>query len=184
MSDNAQLLAARVAPSTTGAVAARAIAWMVEHAVVEPTPTDSGLGQLAHRPGSKVLDVVLAQRPGVYDFRTLVTNGVEVRHSPRPMLQTAGDEVPTFRCPACKVEIDADEVFALLDDLQSPFRAVPEIPCPGCAERSALDTIEAEGGVFANVVLCFWNWWPLRPSFIASLEQVCGAPLVVLHEHF
>jgi hypothetical protein len=101
MSDSAQLLAAMIDGDATER-AAQALAWLVERQIVEATPTDSGLGKLAHRPGAKALDAV--QKPPAHmknaaDFRQLRTNGMDVEYTRRPRLQPSGDEMPVFECP-------------------------------------------------------------------------------------
>lgn len=183
MGDGAQVLAARVEDSEATATAARVLAWLVEHGVVEATPTDSGLGALAHRPGPNVLDFVVAQRPGVMDFRKLRTNGMQVDFSRRARLVVGGEELPTFACPSCTREAEADDVLSLLDELESPFAPPPQLECAACGVHSAVtDLVVTGAGAFANVSLRFWNWWPLMPSFVAEVSAKIGAKVNVLHD--
>lgn len=89
--------------------------------------------------------------------------------------------MPVFRCPTCREEIDADKVFALLDDLANPFLAPPQIECDACHASLVVSQLTVEGAVFANVVLRFWNWWPLKPSFIEDVAKTCGAQVTVIY---
>ena len=183
MGDGAQVLAARVEDREATATAARVLAWLVERGVVEATPTDSGLGALAHRPGPNVLDVVVGQKPGVMDFRKLRTNGMHLDYSRRAKLVGGGDKMPIFACPSCKQEAEADDVLPLLEELESPFAPPPQLECAACGVHSAVtDLVVSGGGAFANLSLHFWNWWPLKPSFVAELAEKVGAQVSVLHD--
>jgi len=146
MGDGAQVLAARVEDREATATAARVLAWLVERGVVEATPTDSGLGALAHRPGPNVLDVVVGQTPGVMDFRKLRTNGMHVEYSPRAKLVGGGDEMPIFACPSCKREAEADDVLPLLEELESLFAPPPQLECAACGVHSAVTDLVVTGG--------------------------------------
>lgn len=117
-----------------------------------------------------------------FDFRTGRTNGMEVHASMRPKLEMGGDAMPEFSCPSCKKDIDADEVMPLIEEIGNPFKGSPEVKCPKCKKKAPIDALTVEGGVFANLTLRFWNWWPLKEPFVAELGRVCGAPAVVLYE--
>lgn len=183
MSDNAEVLVWRVEAGERIARAAKMLAWLAKHEIVEALPTDSGLGSLAHRPGKRVKDVVVAQEDGVADFLTLVTNGMEVEHSPTPRLYGAGDEVPTFRCPACNNELAEADVLGELDKPAHPFLPVPQVGCSKCDQRTKVTMVVVEGGAFGNLALRFWNWWPLQASFVEELSGICGSAPVTIHEH-
>ena len=61
----------------------------------------------------------------------------------------------------------------------------PTTNCFGkCKKAWPLDALGVEGAAFANLALRFWNWWPLTPKFVNDVADVCGAPVVVLHEHY
>jgi hypothetical protein len=53
-----------------------------------------------------------------------------------------------------------------------------------CNARTAVCDVSVEGGAFANLVIRFWNWWPLTPAFVAQVQEKCGVPMTLLHEHF
>jgi hypothetical protein len=182
MGDSAQIVAFKVDGLHARERAADALAWLAGRGVIEALPTDSGLGALAHRPGPNALEAVVAQKKGVMDFRMLRTNGMEVRASSRPELQTSGDEMPVFECPKCKAEIDADDVLPLVEEVASAFKAVPDVACAKCRKKTPIVDLRVEGGAFANLSLRFWNWWPLKPSFVEELAAVCGAPASVVYE--
>jgi hypothetical protein len=182
MSDSAQNLAARVPPEEVARIAADALAWLVAEGIVEEKADDSGLGRpRAHRPGKNAASVVLGQKPGVMDFRTLRTNGMEL-HCEGWEVLTSHDEMPSFACPSCHAQIESDEVFPHLDALAAPGTPPPEVTCPKCGKLSPLPSLEVENGALTNLSFHFWNWWPLLPAFVQRLEKQCGAPLVVLHE--
>lgn len=184
MSDSAQNLAARVPPEEVAKIAADALAWLVAEGVVEEKADDSGLGHpAAHRPGVNAASVVLAQKAGVVDFRTLRTNGMEI-HCEGWSLLSSNDEMPSFACPSCDAAIDADEVLPLLGGLAAPAAAAPEIACPKCGKLSPLAGLSVENGALSNLSFHFWNWWPLLPAFVQRLEKQCGASLVVFYERF
>lgn len=185
MSDKAQILAFRIEGLEARDRSAEVLAWLVERGIVEALPTNSGLGSLAHRPGAKVLDAVVSPPdPSAYfDFRKGATNGMEVHSSIRAKLAMGlDDEMPVFGCPKCKAEIDADDVLPLVEEIENPFEGVPEVKCPKCKKANAVDALSVEGGAFANLTLRFWNWWPLKESFVEEVSARCGAPAVVLYE--
>jgi hypothetical protein len=178
MCDSAQVLAARIDGDATQR-AADVLTWLIERGIVEEQPSASSYGGLAHRPGPNVADAVAKPPPrmkNVADFRRLAVNGMNVEYTRRPRLQTSGDEMPDFMCPRCDAALDPDNVFPLLDDLDS------EIACPKCNEQTAVVDLRVENGTFANLVFRFWNWWPLDEEFVADLAKRCGAPIVVLYE--
>ena len=185
MSDHAQVLAFKIDGHAAMERAAEALAWLAERGIIEPLPSDCGLGALAHRPGPKVLDAVKSppEKGGYFDFRKGRTNGMEVHASMRATLQMGGESMPSFRCPKCNTEIDADEVLPLVEDVGNPFKGAPEVKCGKCKKAWPLDALAVEGAAFANLTLRFWNWWPLTPKFVKELATVCGAPATVLHEH-
>jgi hypothetical protein len=183
MSDRALVLGWAVDGSSSS-LAARLLAWLVERGVVEALPTDSGLTALAHRPGPRALEAVVPQKASVYDFRTLVINGVELTHTTQTQL-LHGDEMPEFACPACGAAMDTDAVMERMMNPENPF-LVPtptRLSCARCNKSLALNELAVSNGAFVNVVLRFWNWWPLKPEFIAELGQIGGREsLAVFHE--
>lgn len=183
MSDSAQVLAVNIPTGQTTELAAEILAWLADERIIDPLPTDSGLGRLAHRPGKDVNSAVVAQKKTTLDFRTLRTNGMEIEYDRKPSLRTNGDEMPTFACPKCKHELDVDAAMHALNDLGHPFKPVPELKCPKCKKASPVVELVLENAVFANLTLRFWNWWPLKPAFVSKLEKLCGVPVVLLHEH-
>jgi hypothetical protein len=182
VSSHAQVLAARVANLEATRFAALVIAWLVERGTIQPMPTDCGMTHLAHPPGPRFLEAVVPQKPGVTDVRTLRTNGMEVEHSLRAMLITAGDDMPGFACPSCKQAVEADDVFPLLDQISNPFHLPPETRCPGCGTMTRVNDLDVTGGAFANLTFRFWNWWPLKEAFVAELAERIGTKVTVLYD--
>jgi hypothetical protein len=182
MGDSAQILAFNVDGMEAQERAAKVLAWLAGEGIIESLPTDSGLQSLAHRPGPKVLEAVVAGPPGVFDFRTGRTNGMEIHSSVRAQLEAASDDMPGFACPKCETEIEADDVFPLIEDLASPFKPVPEIACHKCRKKTAIDALVTENCAFANLTLRFWNWWPLKPSFVEQVERECGARAKIVYD--
>jgi len=169
-------------------LAARLIAFLVERGIVEAMPTDSGLVRLAHRPGPNASEAIISppQDPSgtkrYGDFRELSTNGVEIEYLVRPRLLAGGDDMFVFRCPSCDAEHDADEILELIEELDNPFGPEPEAKCPGCATSSKVSDLRVSNGAFANLTLCFWNWWPLCDSFLETIGALVGRPPRVLYE--
>ncbi|HVH48025.1 MAG TPA: hypothetical protein VM925_37080 [Labilithrix sp.] len=104
MSDSAQVLAAKVDDGVVRERAKTMLDWLVGQGIVEAEEGESDLGNPAYRPGRRVLEVVEVQGPDFYDFRRLVTNGMELTVNPSPPLQSSGDELPTF---CLRIDVDA-----------------------------------------------------------------------------
>jgi hypothetical protein len=167
--------------------AGRILAWLVDRGVVEPMPTDCGIGELAHAPGPRALEVVLtpewhgAHFRSASDFRTHVPNGMELTiHGARPELVCVGDDMPSFRCPSCKAGLDTDTVLAAAN--ANPFLRSNDVTCPHCHEQRRAYDVAVEGGMFADLTMHFWEWWPLKASFVAELEATFGAPFRLFHD--
>jgi hypothetical protein len=186
MSDAAQVLGWTVDGKEAPASAARVLSWLVERGIVEALPTDCGLSVLAHRPGPRALEVVVPQRPRVSDFRTLTINGVELTYTFRPELLLAGDEMPEFACPVCGAEVASETVMERLAKPENPFLAPPQVvACARCNSSLVLNELTVNNGAFVNVVLRFWNWWPLKEELVAELREMSGGSgVAVFHERF
>ena len=124
MSDHAQVLAFKIDGHAAMERAAEALAWLAERGIIEPLPSDCGLGALAHRPGPKVLDAVKSppEKGGYFDFRKGRTNGMEVHASMRATLQMGGESMPSFRCPT-RGSSTTPRLAVGTTDRRSPFAA-------------------------------------------------------------
>jgi len=182
MSERTQVLGWTVDGQEAAQVAARVRAWLVAQGVVEALPTDSGLTFLVYRPGPRALEAVAAPGPRVSDFRTLASNGVELSYAPRSRLLVDGDNLPGVACPACGAEVGTAAVVEWMGDLEHVSQAAPHVVCESCGKSLAPNDLAVTGGAFANVVLRFWNWWPLKRELIAELSQIVGARCVVFYE--
>jgi hypothetical protein len=189
MGNHSTTLAWRVDWRQASSLAARLIAFLVERGIVEAMPTDSGVTRLAHRPGPNANEAAIsppADPSGTKhyaDFRELSTNGVEIEYRPRPRLVSGGgDEMFAFRCPSCETESDVDETMELVDKLDDPFQPEPEAKCRACGASLKVSDLRVTNGVFANLILCFWNWWPLRDSFLETIGAVVGSRPEVLYD--
>jgi hypothetical protein len=181
MSDSALVLVASV--ESPAATASRVLAHLAEAGIIEPLPTDSALGALAHRPGARVLDAVEKLGPKYADFRALRTNGLEVSLSGSRRLFVDGDEMPILRCPSCSAAMDGERALELAHAPVNPFKPVPKAACKACKAKHEIREWKVENGAFGNLALRFWNWWPLTQKFIARVGTVAECSLTKVHEH-
>jgi hypothetical protein len=176
MSDHAEVLVCRCdAPYRA---AARAIARLVERKIIEPMPSDCVLAALGHRPGPRANEVV--EEPLIAD---LAVNGMEVRlpHGVE-LFAPAEGEPPSVSCPRCKHTLEGEMLYEHLMP-HDPFKPAPIVSCPGCKDQRKIEEWTAHGAAFGNLAFYFWNWSPLKESFIAEMKECCGAPMALLHEH-
>jgi hypothetical protein len=174
MSDHAEVLVCRCdAPARA---AARTIARLVEKRIIEPMPSDCVVGGLGHRPGPRVAE---AARDA--SFVDLAMNGMEVRLPHGVELFAPAQGAPHVSCPKCKHTLEGEMLYEHLMP-HDPSAPTPRVSCPGCGDARAIEEWNAHGAAFGNLAFFFWNWSPLRPTFLAEMKECCGAPLALVHE--
>jgi hypothetical protein len=114
----------------------------------------------------------------------LAVNGMEVRLPGRVELFFPTDGgLPWLSCPRCKQDLDEEVVVKHLEH-HNPFEPAPVATCAECGESRAIEDWITDGSAFGNLAFVFWNWSsPLRATFLAEMEEWCGTPVSVVHEH-
>ena len=177
VSDHAEVLVCRV--EEPYGTAARVIARLVARQIIEPMPSDCVLASLGHRPGPRVGDA--AEH---LFFLDLAVNGMELRLPGRVELFFPSDGgLPSVSCPRCEQALDGELLLEHLEP-HNPFKLGRFPTCPACGESRAIEDWITHGSAFGNLAFVFWNWSsPLRATFLADMEEWCGRPVSVVHEH-
>lgn len=165
--------------------AASVLARLVEREIVEPMPTDCVLAGLGHRPGARARDALdPSYLEQISHFFELRTNGMEIQLPQKIQLFFTSDGgEPWVSCPRCERRL-ADEAMWEALKPHNPFaESEPLATCVGCGEKRPVDEWTAHDAAFGNLAFSFWNWPPLRESFLQDVRAWSGTGIVLIHEH-
>ncbi|NUP09683.1 MAG: hypothetical protein HOW73_26865 [Polyangiaceae bacterium] len=173
MSDHAEVLVClSFEPPQT--VAPRVLERLVEAGIVSAIPTDCTLGSSGYAPGPNVKAAVRDT-----SFTNLRVNGLEIELPDQVELFGWGEGFePSFACSSCKRALDEGPMYGLL---KAGVSAWGRVACPACEGARPLWEWNVLEGALGNLGFHFWNWTPLRKSFIERMEDWCEAPLTRVH---
>ncbi|GAB5542267.1 MAG: hypothetical protein SangKO_020270 [Sandaracinaceae bacterium] len=119
--------------------------------------------------------------PDFEHTRELSHNGlvVETKRS----VFDAGEFGIELACHGCALEFEPDPT-TFGDRVGEWFDGDDDasFSCPACGNRERLtDWDGPQPWVFGHLGLTFWNWPPLLPAFVRSLEDTIGHPARVVH---
>jgi hypothetical protein len=143
--------------------------WLIEQKVIDPTPRHCVLDK--NRVGYAPLNyerVVDKPAGSDSDVRQLAVNGFEIEIG-RKVFHT-GQSGVTITCPACGAQCSDNWAEAISEWLEAKSAGL--LKCANCENESSITTwtfVPAWG--FGNLGFTFWNWPPLKSSF---LDEVRG----------
>jgi hypothetical protein len=154
--------------------------WLIAEGVIQADPSDCVLGGDGYRPGS-VLG--LAIEPGDVDryaLRRLLTNGLEIITERALFIGW----MEALICTRCNQTIDYSEFEPVISTaIQNWFSSGvgDRVDCPRCGMGVPLTEWRFDPPVgFGNLGFKFWNWPPLKTSFIAEVARRLGHRVVVV----
>lgn len=151
--------------------------WLVSVEAVEPVKTDCVLGKAFGYPVGKGADA-LVDDPKYLPYRLIVC-GLEVI-TENTVFHAGANGLDSFICPNCHQDILEGD-WSLDDFVEN---GDPNLTCPLCNQAADLNdyNIEPTWG-FSNLGFIFWNWPPLKDSFIAEFEQRLGCEVRIVDCH-
>lgn len=171
-----------VDPEATGeealALARRVLDWLVGEQVVVPERTDCTLGEGGYAPGSAHFKAIAS--PGV-EMLPLRTNGLEITAA-RTVFFSGPDSFDIV-CPACDVRFESpwdgfSDAVGVWYDRSGPGMLV----CPGCGMANAVTDWHYDPPFgFGDLGLTFWNWPKLSEAFVATVGEILGHRVFVVH---
>jgi len=173
------------------AMAERVIQHLIERKIVKPERTDRTPGDPGgYPPGENVAEALATWTPcstGVplsleeitHDLLRCGWNGVDAVVG-RTVFHNFGAGLDVVRCPVCLANQegknwgDAIGRWFKGDDLAS-FR------CPNCRESSPITEWKFDPPwAFGNLGFKFWNWPPLKRSFIEQISGILGHRVIMI----
>lgn len=112
--------------------------------------------------------------------RELLHNGLQV-DTKRSVFHAGGNGIE-LTCGKCGLEFEPDPTFG--DRVQEWFDGDDDasLSCPSCGHRERLSSWDGPWPwAFGYLGLTFWNWPPLLPELIRSLEESIGHRARVVH---
>jgi hypothetical protein len=173
------------------ALARKLIDSMIGQRIIRAERTDCALGSTGYPPGENVEEALAMwtpeSTPGVRlpldqvasQLRSMALNGVvAVIH--RTVFHNFGAGLDVVRCPLCQandLESDWSEAVSRWyhgDDLAA-------FQCTFCNEESPItDWIFDPPWAFGNLGFEFWNWPPMRRTFIEKVASILGHRVVLV----
>lgn len=169
------------------------VAWLVAEQIIQPGLSDRVLGTVGYAPGPRYTEALgrdpadSYRVPGLrYTEGTapppsmlgIAPNGVEVRVG-RAVFSTSGSGVENITCPHCAAVADWDDVSETVGVWFAS--GVGDHTCTACGRAAGLNEWRFEPPwAFGYLGLTFWNWLPLRRSFVTELGARLGHRVVVV----
>jgi len=153
---------------------------LVKRGIIEADQSSCILGfDPGYPPGPSVKDVVTAPADSL---RELWTNGLEVvtERNVFDARQASSD----FVCDACHLRFSYEDVSPGWSDAIDEWykgEGVGLFACPRCKEAKPITdwTFDPPWG-FGNLGFTFWNWPPLRESFVEEITALLGHRTVLV----
>lgn len=150
------------------------IDWLVSREAIKPIKTGCVLSEdLGYPIGEGAKSLV--NEPQYLPYN-LLTCGLAV--ITKNCVFDAGENgIDSFVCPNCAGDI-LSEPWDLNDFYEN---GNPDLICPLCNQLADLNNYQIEPAWgFSNLGFTFWNWPPLKDSFIAEFEQRLGCEVKVV----
>ncbi|MBV8880248.1 MAG: hypothetical protein JO332_09810 [Planctomycetaceae bacterium] len=161
-------------------LARHVVAWLAEQGVVRATPSEQG----GYDRGPQALSIARPEplRPG--------HESIPPVHSHLQVLigrMTHPDDLSEFHepracCPSCAKpadHVDGEWQAATQDWVGGDDDAV--LRCAACGkETPVIAWVYDRRYAYGNLAFRFWNWPPLKPSFLDELRRELGHPLVLV----
>jgi endogenous inhibitor of DNA gyrase (YacG/DUF329 family) len=171
------------------ALGASVVAWLAGAGIIEAVPTDCVLStEPGYPPGPRYIAAVTGPGERLHSLRT---NGLAVITT-RSVFHPIQGELGPVACPRCGQTVELEDPATgqaahqwerFSDALSTWMTGGPcEVACPHCGQAAGFnDWHWASDWPFAVGFLGFkfWNWPPLKESFIAQLASQLGHRVVV-----
>ena len=162
--------------------ASKIVRWLIDRGVIEPRAKDCVLSRdkLGYPPGLNYRDVI--DLPAGCDDYTLdtLTNGLEIEIGRQVFYTTWG---LTLVCRKCSGRVDGrgDDAWSQAVGEWYHEKGADMFACPACGHAEPVTewTYDPPWG-FGNLGFTFWNWPPLRPSFVTELSERLGHRTVLV----
>jgi len=150
-------------------VAARIRNWLIELKIIEPEPRNCvlGINGVGYPPLN--YEQVIDEPPGsYYDIRQLAANGLEIEIG-RKVFHN-GQSGVTITCPKCGARCGDKWAEAISEWYENKGAGL--LKCLQCeTEHPVTDWNFNPAWGFGNLGFTFWNWPPLKQSFIDELKR-------------
>ena len=161
--------------SEATSLANRVIKELQSAGIISEKLTDCVLGGKGYSPGNNFQSAV---ETATDDLTDLLINGVEVIIE-KTVFDSGSNGLEGINCPSCDhdiIELNWDEAISKWYEGQDD-----EVPCPSCKSvRSITKYNFHPTWSFGNLGFKFWNWPPLKTSFISHLEETLGKEVKVV----
>jgi hypothetical protein len=151
------------------AIATRIRDWLVDSRIIEPEPQNCVLGM--NNTGYPPLNYeqVIDELPGSgYDLHQLKNNGLEIELGRRVFHN--GQSGVTITCPKCGAPCGDKWAEAISEWYENTGAGM--LRCFQCGqERSITEWSFDPPWGFGNLGFTFWNWPPLKESFIDEMKK-------------
>jgi hypothetical protein len=143
-------------------------AWLITECIIDAIESDCVLSGLGHAPGPRLDKAVDENDIDRYAVRRLRTNGLKIV-SERTVFAYSLESVS---CAHCRDEIEfRGPVSDAVDAWYSTGRTAT-IECPRCTAEQPVTELEYYPAMaLGNLGFEFWNWPPLKASFLESLSR-------------
>jgi hypothetical protein len=161
-------------------LARHVVAWLAEKGVVRPNPSEEG-GYDRGPGAADIAQPAVVRRehetiPPVH-FHLQVLIG-RMSHS-----ESLSESVqPGMSCPACGTPVN--------DALNENWEAATlewttgdddaALRCEGCGKESSVTAWRYRNYAYGNLAFRFWNWPPLKPSFLDDVRRELGHPIMLV----
>ncbi len=147
-------------------VAARIRSWLIESQVIEPSPRDCVFGGMGYPPLN--YEQVVDGPAYSQHFRKLKTNGLQIKIGRTVFLN--GQSGVTVTCPKCNAPCKNSWANAIDEWYKSTGPGT--LKCLECGnEQSVTEWTFIPAWGFGNLGFTFWNWPPLKQSFINEMKR-------------
>jgi hypothetical protein len=161
-------------------LARHVVAWLAEKGVVRPNPSEEGGYDRGPGAGEIALPAVVRREhetiPPVH-FHLQVLIG-RMTHSE----DLSRFHEPAARCPACGRlfdHADGEWQSATQDWIGGDDDAT--LRCAACGKESPVVRWAYDNRYgYGNLAFRFWNWPPLKPSFLDDVRRELGHPIVLV----
>ena len=156
--------------------------WLVSEGVIERLTRDCVLStDSGYPPGPNHANVTEEVNPYLMNLRT---NGLAIITERRPYYSLTGDELHLI-CDTCERRfVSPDEHGDAIEEWFSR-KGIGLLPCPSCGTAKPISEWRHEPPwAFGNLGFEFWNWYPLKSSFIAEVSQRLGHKVLLVGGKF
>jgi Zn ribbon nucleic-acid-binding protein len=159
-------------------IATRILDWLIELQVIERTPKHCVLGSGQGYPPRKY-ELVVDPPPPDPDLRRLMWNGLEV--SVGRQIFHNGQSGVTITCPNCNAHAPDKWSDAVTEWYKNEGTALLE--CIECGNvQPVTDWVFTPAWGFGNLGFTFWNWPPLKKSFLDEFVERIGHRTVFIED--